>query len=316
MNKGNGLKHYNNRALLLGLLLLAPLSASSAPKGDDAKPSGGKGVVMSAESTAAEVASGDGLVQTVSNTSFMFTTLYNPKKQGYADSVLLAQKIESTQRTGREGANARLETVAWLGHKGKYETKLWTINDCADTAWRSGDFYLTSKYGVGGGENMLRAYNFASGDYVFSYTTEPVQSDIYIPKEVLKRHFAYVAKSGADSECRANELPKGSVGMLALSDGAIQLDRISLDADGDDWGRSPRLALIDKKETKGTSLLSVWGPAEFTSKSEVVKGFSLKVVYQDGSEVVIPIANDKFDLEHAVKPAALKLRRIDVEKSK
>lgn len=269
---------------------------------------------MKSESSASESSGPEGTVQTVVNASFAFTNLYNPQKQNFTD-ILLAQKIEASNSSGKESAPTKLETTAWMGGKNRYDTKMWTISDCADSGWRGGDFYLTSKYGGEGAENMLRAYNFRTGKYAFSYTTEPVAADIYIPKDVIKRHVAYVSKKGASSACRKNEMPQNVVGALALSDGDAQIDRIVLEAESEEMTRSPKIALVSEKEPKGANYLSIWGPAEFANRSDVVKGFSVKVTFQDGTDVIIPVTNDKFDIQKAVLPKTVKLRRVDVEKT-
>lgn len=267
-----------------------------------------------AESSASESSGPEGTVQTVINTNFAFTNLYNPQKQGFTD-ILLSQKLESTATAGRDGSVPKLETSAWVSGKNRYDTKMWTINDCADAGWRSGDFYLASKYGWSGSENLLRAYNFKTGKYVFAYTTDPAMVDIYIPKDTVKRHLSYVSRKGTDSECRKNEMPKGAIGALTLSDVDSQIDKIVFEAEDEELAWSPRIALVNDKEVKGVSNMSVWGPAEYANKSEVVKGFSVKVSFRNGQEAVVPVVGDKFDLQKASLPKSIKIRRIDIEKA-
>lgn len=266
-----------------------------------------------AESSASESTGSDGVVQTVTNTSFAFTNLYISPKVGFSD-ILLAQKIESTATAGRDGSVPKLETTAWTGGKNRYDTKMWTINDCADAGWRSGDFYLTSKNGWEGAENLLRAHNFKTGKYAFSFTTEPASVDVYIPKDTVKRNVAYVSRKGTDSACRKNDMPKNVIGALTLADADSQIDRIAFEGEDEELGWSPRVTLVSDKEPKGASNLSIWGPADFANKSEVVKGFSVKVVFRNGAEAIVPVVNDKFDVQKASLPKSIKVRRIDVEK--
>lgn len=270
--------------------------------------------IMKAESSAAESPGSDGITQTVTNTSFAFTSVHNPQKVNMTESVLLAQKIESVSVVGNEGAVAKLEVAAWVDGKSHYDTKLWTISDCADAGWRDGDFYITSKYGQGGAENLMRAFNFGTGKYVYSYTTAPASADIYVPKDMVKRHVAYTSRRGADSACRKNEMGRNAVGVLVLTDGVSLADRITVESGNAELARSPAVVLVDKKETKGAATLMVWGPAEFASASEVVKGFAVKLAYSDGSEITIPVSGDRFDLDRASTPRDVVLRRVGVEK--
>lgn len=267
-----------------------------------------------AESTASESAGPDGVVYTVVNTSFAFTSLRNPQKDDPTDG-LIAQKVEIKTISGREGASPKLEATAWIGGKSKYDTKLWTINDCADSGYQAGDFYWTTKYGMNGAENLLRAYSARTGKYMFSATTEPASVEINIPKDIINRHISYLSKIATDSECRKNDLPKSSIGALTLSDDDKQIDRLLIETDDQKLSESPSISLVDPKQAEGVSELSIWGPAEFSSKSDVVKGFSVKVFFREGVEAIIPVTNDKFDIQKASLPKSVKIRRIDVEKS-
>jgi len=269
--------------------------------------------IMMAESSAAESSGPDGIIHKVTNTSFAFSSAYNPSKRNMTESVLLAQKIESVSVVGKEGAVAKLEVTAWVDGKGRYDSKKWTINDCADAGWQDGDFYVTSKYGLGGAENMMHAFNFISGQYVYSYTTKPARADIHVPNDMIKRYVAYTSRRGADSACRNNEMGKKDVGVLVLTDGVSQSDRIAVVSNNAELARSPAVVLVDKKETKGAATLMVWGPAEFTSDSEVVKGFDVKLAYTDGSEITIPVSGDRFVLDRASTPKGVFLRRVGQE---
>lgn len=267
-----------------------------------------------AESSASESSGPDGVVRTVTNTSFAFTSLYSPQKQNYTDG-LLAQKVEIISVSGKDGVSPKIEVTAWAGGKAKYDTKIWTINDCADSGWQSGDFYWTSKYGGSNAENLLRAYNLKTGKYLFSFTTAPVSVDIYIPKDVIKRNIAYLSKKGVDSECRKNDLPRNAIGALTLSDGDKQIDRVVLLSDDENLTQSPKILLVNDRESKGVSNLSIWGPADFVNKGDIVKGFSVKISFVNGKEVVIPVNNDKFDIQKATFPESVKIQYINVEKT-
>lgn len=293
-----------NKTAVVGFLLLqfAAASAFAAPP-----------FIKKTESTASESPSANGVVQTVVNTSFAFTNLYNAHKHDYV-SGLISQQVETSTTSGRGSADPKLEAVAWVDGRGKYDSKLWSISDCADSGWQSGDYYWTSKYGGANGENMLHAYNLKDGKYVFSFTTDPVSVEVMVPKDTVKRALAYVSRTGADTACKKADLPDNAIGSLTIADDDSQLDRIVLESDNGTFGRSPKVLLVSSKDPKGAASLSLWGPAEFGKKSDVVKGFSIQLTYGDGTEVTIPVTNDKFDIGGAKLPSSIKLRRIDVEK--
>ncbi len=294
-----------NKLTLLGFVIFQGVAVSSY-----AAPA----YTSKAESSATETDVPDGVSRTLVNTSFSFTTLYNHKNQNYTDG-LIAQRIESTVVSGKGNANPKFEATAWIGGKNKYDTKLWTIDDCAESGWQAGDFYVTSKYGMDGEANILRAYNLSTGKYAFSFTTDPVSVDIAIPKDNIKRYIAYLSRVRKDSECRKNEVPANAIGALTLSDGKAQMDRIVLQSADEDLLLTPKVSLVNDKDPKGASKMSIWGPADFANKSEAVKGFSVKVVFQDGKEAIIPVINDKFDIQKATVPQSMKIQRIDTEKT-
>jgi len=287
-----------------GVVLFQCVAASS-----NAAPS----YTIKAESSASETTGPNGVAKTAVNTSFAFASLYNPESKSYTEGII-SQRIENTTLPNGQRANPKLEAIAWVGGKTKYDKKLWAIDDCADNGWQAGDFYVTSKYVEGEG-NILRAYNMGTGKYAFSYTSDPVSVAIAIPNDNIKRYISYLSKARKNSECRKNDIPANAIGALTLSDGNAQIDRVLLVTDDSELVQSPKLSLVNDKEPKGTSSMSLWGPADFTNKSDAVKGFSIKVILRGDKEVIIPVTNDKFDIQAAILPKTIKIQRMSVEKS-
>lgn len=259
----------------------------------------------------------DGPVTTIENSTFSTTSLYDPTKKIFADGVLV-QKVSTTTYSGREGADSKLEVNAWISGKNKYDTKLWSINDCAESGMKTNDFYQTTEYGCCGAENLSKAYDIETGKLLFSFTTVPVSVDISFlgnspHQNSLKRQFAYVSSNGTTSACGKSVVPKRSIGVLTLLDGKRQIDKISLDSDDGELAWSPMLSVISKEDPKGAPHTLVMYKNS-VNPAEAVKGFSIKALYYEGVEVIIPVTNDKFDIQQASLPKAIKLRRIAVDK--
>lgn len=267
--------------------------------------------VMEAQSTASESIESNTIVKTVVNTSFDFDKLYNQKTNNFME-ILLSKKIMSSTFSGREGADSKIEVVAWIKENDKYNKKLWKIKDCADSGARSKSFYQTTKYGCCGAEALHRIYNFKTGQYIFSHTTKPASVDINIPKDRITRHISYISIRGSDSKCRNNKLPANAIGALTISDDKMQIERLLLESSDNELAWSPKISLINDEKIKGTSNLSLWSKS-FVSKTDAIKGFSVKIFFYDGMEIIIPVVNGKFNIEGLSLPKSIKIQKIAVE---
>lgn len=246
--------------------------------------------------------------QTVINASFAFTSLYTAEQRTFT-TVLISQRIESTTRSGVEGADSHLEATAWITGRRSYDTKLWVIKDSADRGEEWGDFYRTTKYGCCGAENIYRAFNLRTGTHVFSFSAEPVFIDV--PNTTIKRSISYISANAADD----GPTPSKAIGLLTLSSNEAQIDRILIESDDRELAFSPQVSALDGKEAKGASRLSLW-PSSGENKPEAVRGFSAKLSFYDGMEAVIPVSEDRFALQNATLPKTIKIRRISPGKRK
>lgn len=297
-NKGGSM----NKSIVLFLLIAQNVFVS----GMAAEP-----FTLKSESSVSEQFDKRGIVRTTINTSFSFTKLYISQEDKFED-VLISKKIKRTLISGREGADSHIEVVAWIKGKSKYDTKMWTINDCADSGGLLLDFYKTTKYGCCGAEDIQRAFNIKTGKYVFSFTVDPVVAEIIIPKDRIERYIAYLSANATDTKCTKNNLPDSAIGSLTLTDGGTQIDRILIESNDKELNWSPKISLVNNKEVKGVSKLSIW-PKVYSGKSGAVKDFSVKLFYYDGMEAIIPIKNDKFDISNSLLPKSIMVKRISIE---
>lgn len=271
------------------------------------------------ESSFSESLSRDGVVQTTINTTFVPTSLYSPQKKDHI-SALLTQRFENTSLSGRESGRSKLEVIAWISGKQKYDTKLWTINDCAETGALLHDFYQTTEYGCCGAESLHHAYNLNTGKFMFSYSTEPLSVDISflgIPQQTsLRRRISYISRGAQESACHKVTLPKTAIGTLTLSDAfsedSTKLDQIVLESNDGELAWSPKVSVLSKEDPNGAKHTLVMYK-DYINPTEAVKGFSVKAFYYQGMEVIIPIINDRFDIKGATLPASIKLRRVAIE---
>ena len=260
-----------------------------------------------AESSVSETVGPQGPAKTVVNTVFAVDSLYDPKRKVPTD-VLISQRIESIFHSGKEVADSNLEAVAWITRQNKYDTKLWIIKDRADAGGRWGDFYRTTMHGCCGAETVYRAFNYSTGKYAFSFTAEPVFADI--PNTPIKRNISYISANAASDYEHGKQSPRG-VGMLTISADDSFIDQVIVETDDRELAWSPKLSLIDAKEPKGTSRLSLWH-SNGISKAEAVKAFSVKLFFYDGMEIIVPVNGDRFDIEKSVLPKGASIRRISL----
>lgn len=264
--------------------------------------------VKKAESGFAETTDAEGLVQNIVNTNFSLSGIYDPKRQQPFD-VLVSRRIESTYRPGVEGADSTLEAVAWVSGKARFDTQLWVIRDSADAGEQWGDFYRTTKFGCCGAEDTHRAYSFTTGEYAFSFTTEPVSVDI--PNTPIKRDISYISANAQTNFEYFKKYPRG-IGVMTLFAGNSTIDRIILESDDGELAWSPKLSLVDAKEVRGTPRLSLWH-SNGVNRTEAVTAFSVKLSYYEGMDVIVPVNGDKFDVQKAVLPQSVTVRRISAK---
>lgn len=261
--------------------------------------------VRKAESSVSESSGPEGTVKTVVNTTFSVGTLYDSKSQNFSD-VLFYQRIESKYVSGREGADSFIDVVAWITRKTKYDTKLWAIKAGADAGGRWGDFYRTINYGCCGAEDSYNVFDIRTGKHAFSYTAEPVFVDI--PNTPIKREISYISSNAASDFSYAKDYPRG-VGVLTISSQDSIIDQVIFESDDGELAWSPKLSLTDEKEPKGVSRLSLWH-SNGKGGSDNVKAFSVKLVYYEGMEIIVPVNGDRFDIQKIVLPKAVSVRHL------
>jgi len=239
----------------------------------------------------------------VVNTSFTFGSLYN--------FVLLSKKIETRTMAGRDGANSKLEVTAFGLNKGKYDKKLWVIKDDSNEGEDSYQFYKTTAYGCCGAETVQRMYSFETGQHVFSSTVEPAVVDI--PNTRIGRYISYLSALAVSTNLKKAGLSKNQIGLLTLTDEHRTIDRIVIESDDRSLGSSPTLSLVNDRNKAGTTRLSLWS-SDGVDKPDAVRGFSVKLLFQDGVEVIVPVNGDKFDIQAISLPVKLKAKRLSTTK--
>jgi hypothetical protein len=277
--------------------MIGALSAHAALAGD--------GFIRTSESSASEAPGADGVARrTLLNTTFHFDTLVLPSVAAPV-AVLVEQRIESWSIAGMEGGDSILETQAWENGTGRYDRRRWVIRDHADAAARWGDFYRTTRHGCCGGEDVHRAFDFETGEFLFSYTTDPVV--VSVPNAATKRYVSWLsALAAADFEHVDRQ---GAVGELTMWSDAGVVDRLVFESDDPELTWSPEVRLVDERERNGVTRLSLWS-SEGASGSAAVSGFVARLSFGDGRDFEIPVAMDRFDEARANLTEGVRVVRV------
>jgi hypothetical protein len=243
------------------------------------------------------------------NRSFDFQYVYFDDKKGFED-VLLSQRFEGIQREGQEGNEGLVEVTAWRSGKEKYDTRIWTISDPSDDGHPWGNFYETTKGGCCGDEDLHKFFNLRTGKHIATFTTDPAL--VEIPNTPIRRILAYASAHAAIDVDSLSKV-KGAIGTLTFGSNDGPFDKVFFFSNQLAW--SPHILLITDKDPKGVTHLQLWSSKGINS-SAAVKGFKVKLVFEDNLEAIIPIENDRFALQKAVVPDAIRLeRRVSVSKN-
>jgi hypothetical protein len=268
---------------------------------------------FTAQSSASETGTGEDAVQHTVNTSFAFDHIY-ARGTDQSRFVLYEQRIASEQPLDAEGPSSELTVTARSGGVSGYGDVLWTIHDDGNAGEAQGDYYRTTVYGCCGGENLVRSYWAWTGKLAFAATADPVFAEI--PNTPVVRAFAWLSANAMEGFDR-EQFPQG-VGLVTITDGDKTIDRVLIEAkdENGDYGWAPKLTLADPTGTRAMNgdSFELWA-ADGNPDPAGVTGIELVADWdwQAGAVARVPVVAGRFDLEHAVLPAGVTVRRLPVE---
>lgn len=262
------------------------------------------GFSTTGQSSYTEAVDDIGPYYTIVDTDFSLVNWYRPQSKTFVP-VLTSTTVESLYRPGMEGAQSRLTATAWVSGKADYDTQLWVIKDDSDQGGRRSDFYLSEKFGCCGAEDTSRAYNIETGKYIFSFTVPPVKANI--PNTDVTRFITYLSSQASADYPRGTS--NNTIGIVSICSDTAVLDQIEMINPDQELAWSPGVELISDKEPNGTKKLDLWH-LEGNSQATTTSGYSIKLIFYEGMESILPVSNDQVDISGATLPSGMTLRRI------
>jgi hypothetical protein len=293
--------------LRLGAAAAIALAAAAPARAKDAP------ATFAAQSSASETGTGEDAVQHTVNTSFAFDHIY-ARGTDQSRFMLYEQRIASEQPLNAEGPMSELTVTARSRGAQGYGEVLWTIHDNGNAGEAMGDYYRTTLYGCCGGENVYRSYLAWTGKLAFTATADPIFAEI--PNTPTRRAFAWLSANAMDGFDR-ERFPQGA-GMVAIVDGDKTIDRVLFEAtdEGSDFGFTPKLTFVDPTGAHAMNgdEFDLWA-ADGNPDPAGVTGIELVADWdwQAGAVAKLPLVAGRFDLEHAVLPQGLTVRRLPTE---
>jgi hypothetical protein len=248
-----------------------------------------------------------GWMRTVVHPRFDFVSVWH-RGQERPTSILIAQRLESTMRSDSEGAQSTLQVTAWSKGKKPYDKKLWSIATEADLGEvvEADEYFRATRYGCCAAESTHTLYNVETGKPVATYTDEGV-GFVEVPNTPVRRLITYHSAAASIADPAAAD----ALGVLALSsrDGGV-LHRIVIRSSSDQLeGFTPQLTLKVDGEKEESQRIDLWA-AEKNPVPAAIRGFQVRLIFEDGQAVRIPITGDDFDLEKATVPPGFRLARL------
>lgn len=191
----------------------------------------------------------------------------------------------------------------WVFNK-DVASKLWEHEIHADSAQLYHGYYVSHIHDPGCClEGVYRKFDVETGKYMYSYSTEPLW--VEMPRKKEDRHIVYLS-SKAIEDFDYKEFPS-LVGVVSLYSDAKLIDQIGIEIE-DDAGWTPAMNLMDSKGVDYGSRLIVY---ESDMKTiEDLKDFSVRLIFDGGTELVVPVYNDQFSAASLTFPEGVKIRRL------
>lgn len=240
-------------------------------------------------------------VKHIVNTSFQTISIVKDKR---SEEFLLKQKIEETFISGYEGSTSKISILAYRkDNNNQYSELFWKIEDTGSDVQIFSDYIRLINYGCCGADNTNIYYSKLSGKKIVSATSDLLF--VEVPNTNLKRTISYYSSNSAlhNPEFKyTNNL----IGYINYCDSEGISQKLFIFSENGELVWTPELKLIDDNKKSETNTLLLWHSNGIDDSSSISK-FSLIIKYYDGFEIAVPISNDHFDIQHAVKPESIRL---------
>jgi hypothetical protein len=218
--------------------------------------------------------------------------------------MTLLEEFRHSWYPGMEGTSGRIKVEAKIGRYPNANQKIWTVEVEGDDGEAQSYFYKATKYGCCGAPRTYQWFSLITGEKLFVSTDELLVILRPLRSNLLNRYFAY-HDSGAIILPKEGDASKGLVGIIQYGSEKGIAQKILVHARSGKWdvGDEPKVGILYQGKIhtpihSGGDGLMLEGYNMRTDKA-FFSGFSIKLNWYGGQEVVIPVENDELQINKA-----------------
>ncbi|MBX3039941.1 MAG: hypothetical protein KF789_04440 [Bdellovibrionaceae bacterium] len=257
---------------------------------------------------------------TTTNVNFEVARLYSSE---VPETFLLKKTLTETSFDNVDGSTSKLTVEARTAGRSDFDRIAWTLKEDAHGASFDGqDLYLTRLDGCCGTAAAYRAYNIRNGKLIAAYdgnqgtaegaVTTPFVIEVPNVYPGLKRFIGVISGDAARDFEAADRNGQTKLATLTYAslDGALQIvDVYGIVPEG--WGVSTSSEIVDLagRNEGYANRLTLWSSDSITDPVQAFAGFGIKLTFstEDSQDVLIPVKNDRLNVNAATLPTGYSL---------
>ncbi|ALG66689.1 hypothetical protein [Beggiatoa leptomitoformis] len=244
-------------------------------------------------------------VRKLHNQRFDFSRFFNEDVNVGVTEILLEQTFERVEREDMEAiASSSVKVSAFTSVKDQYEHLLWSFEDEAEEGMLWDDYYKTVKYGCCAQETTYKLFDLQTGKLITIFTGELAKVDILdVENSSSARLIAYLSSAASIG---FDENAKDAISTLTLNSKKGVEDKVILLSDNDEYSaNTPKVHLLTEKQEETQLVLE----AVTNGQNKLVPVYTVQLRFIDGQTLLIPVKQDKFDIDNIKGTAKIKVVR-------
>lgn len=217
----------------------------------------------------------------------------------YPGKIVLDERFEVSYFTGIEGSRADLTVKAYSLHPNNKGALLYTITDNADIGESveivGSSFYFTTKYGCCGAEDYHGLFRLDNGKLLLTYSGK------YASVKIANTGYGRIAAYHSNQSCIEPAGYKQASGILTFATPEYVVVQMKFYVRNmPEW--TPNIEFIDNFTGNSSEELELISVSPKKQRSYYESGISLKLQFEEGDPVLIPIINGEIDIKNIKCP--------------
>ncbi len=218
----------------------------------------------------------------------------------YLNSLLLLQEFTTTKASNHEYPQGTVSVEGWLGNDVDSLSKKWTFAHEGHIGKPVGCFYKITKYGCCMTPSTDVYYSLITGQKVFT-SNRPLYG-IIVPNTttLLDRYFAYLAADNSLQDLQGAK-QANLVAVVQYGSETSVLKRIAIYSTRAEYLFPPKISWRYEGKSSDENDLMLWKVDGKKVRSSL-SDFALVLSFEKDGEVLIPVYNDRPEIEKASIP--------------